>query len=238
MTMKVLQEQRQIDDARRELVARGISSLDSPSRSFMRRLSFSRRIAVGDNVKSWDVLATLRFLEQNVEKSEPILDIGCYASEVIVSLHKLGYSNLTGIDLNPDVRRMPYNESISYRITDFTNTGMPANSFKAITSISVIEHGFDGKALLSEMSRLLRPGGYFVASFDYWPEKIDTTGIKFFGMDWLLFSKEDVVAMTREAAKFGLSPVGEMQYEAKQRAIECGGRHYTFAWLVLQKTAL
>lgn len=236
MTMKVLQERRQINDARRELVSIGASSLESPSRSLLHRLGLFRPVAVGDEVKSWDVLATLEFLEENVERSEPILDIGCYASEVIVSLHRLGYTNLTGIDLNPRVLRMPHNQSVRYRIADFTRTELPAESFQAITSISVIEHGFNGKLLLSEISRLLRPGGYFVASFDYWPEKVDTTGIKFFGMDWLVFSKDDVHSLISEAAAHDLTPVGEIQYEAKEKAIECGGRQYTFAWLVLRKT--
>ena len=237
MSMEVLKNQSQIVSARQELKAKGASCIESPFRSFLRRYSLVRDIALGDFVKSWDVLETLNFIEQHVQKNEPIMDIGCYASEIIVALHKSGYTNLTGADLNPDLKKMPCQDSIRYENTNFMQTPFADASFKAITSISVIEHGFDGQALLKEMSRLLQPDGYFIASFDYWPEKIDTTGIKFFGMEWLIFSKQDVADFVSQAAGFGLTPVGELHFEGQDTPIECGGKKYTFGWLVLKKKA-
>ncbi len=235
MTMEVLQDKRQIAESRRELINMGASLVDSRPLSLLRRIGIVPGMAVGDRVKSWDVLSTLKYLGRHVPKNAPVLDIGCYASEVLASLHKLGYSNLTGVDLNPNLKRMPHQDSIRYEVGDFMHTKFEDSSFQAITSISVIEHGFQGESLLREMSRLLKPGGVFIASFDYWPEKIDTTDTKFFGMDWLIFSKDDVARFVSQAAEFGLSPVGEVRYGAKERAIECGGRQYTFAWLVFEK---
>lgn len=234
MTLDVLQDKRQIANARQELIRRGASCMEAAWRSYLRRIGIGYGVAVGDLVKSWDVLATLRFLEDHVEKNAPILDIGCYASEVIVALHKLGYSRLSGVDLNPRLKRMPYQDSINYETADFMHTKFSDESFQAITSISVIEHGFQAQALLKEMSRLLKPNGYFIASFDYWPEKIDTTGIKFFGMKWLIFSNKDVAAFVKQAAEYGLVPVGEMRYDSKDKAIDYGGKQYTFAWIVLR----
>ena len=193
-------------------------------------------MAIGDMLKSWDVLSTVNFLEDHVKKNESILDIGCYASEVIVTLHKLGYSDLTGVDLNMGLRKMPYQDSIKYETVDFMHTKFEDASFQAITSISVIEHGFDGQSLLKEMSRLLKPNGYFIASLDYWPEKINTTGIKYFGMDWKIFSRDEISRFITEAADYGLFPVGEMMYDAKNSPIDCGGKQYTFAWLALKKS--
>ncbi|WP_124950153.1 class I SAM-dependent methyltransferase [Sulfuriferula thiophila] len=236
MTMEVLQDKLQISKARQELVNKGASLIESPLRSLLRKLGLVRGVAMGDMVKSWDVLATVDFLEKNVQKNDPILDIGCYASEVIVALHKLGFSNLTGADLNPNLRKMPYQNDIHYEITDFMHTKFEDASFQAITSISVIEHGFDGQSLLKEMSRLLKPGGYFIASFDYWPEKIDTTGTKFFGMDWKIFSKNEVVDFVNAAAAYGFSPNGEMKYDGKDKPIDCADKQYTFGWLVLKKS--
>ena len=86
------------------------------------------------------------------------------------------------------------------------------------------------------MSRLLKPNGYFIASFDYWPEKIDTDGIKYFGMDWKIFSKDEISNFIVEAADYRLFPIGEMMYNAKNKPISCGGKQYTFAWLALKKS--
>ncbi|BCK88835.1 hypothetical protein MIZ01_2641 [Sideroxyarcus emersonii] len=235
MSMEVLQNESAIALSRSVLKRKGASSLDSPLQAFLRRYGMAKGIAVGDQVKSWDVLETLNFIERHVQKNEAILDIGCYASEIIVALHKAGYTHLTGADLNPDLKQMPYQKSIRYEKVNFMQTPFADASFKAITSISVIEHGFNGAVLLREMSRLLQAGGYFIASFDYWPEKIDTTGIKFFDMDWLIFSRQDVIDFVAQAAEYNLIPVGEMHFEGEDKPIECAGKKYTFGWLVLKK---
>lgn len=239
MTMKVLQDKAQINTARQELDKKGASHVDRPDsrlKARLRRLGLVRDVVMGDLIKSWDVLATINFLESHVKRDEPILDIGCYASEILSSMHRIGYSNLAGADLNRNLNRMPYQESIRYEVTDFMHTKFSDSSFKAITSISVIEHGFNGKSLLKEMSRLLQPGGYFIASFDYWPEKIDTAGMKIFGMDWKIFSKEEVANFIAEAATYGLYPAGAIRDASNEKAIDCGGKQYTFAWLALKKT--
>lgn len=239
MAMEVLQNRQQIDTARKEMVARDISAMpgnfERKSKELIRRARLGDPLILGDFVKSWDVLATVCFLEERLQPADPILDIGCYASEVVVSLHKAGFSNLTGVDLNPRLGRMPHADEIKYVKSDFMETPFEDNSFQAVTSISVIEHGFNGPKLLKEMARILKPGGSFIASFDYWPDKIDTGNTRFFGMDWLIFSKDDVRDLIDEAAKHGLYPVGEMQFAGQDKAIEHAGYHYTFGWLALEK---
>ena len=235
MGMKVLQNKVQIRNARQDLKKMGVSSTESIFRSLLRRLGLVKGILVGDDVKSWDVLSTLNFIKKNTEFSEPILDIGCYASEVIIALHRLGYTNLSGIDLNPDLKKMPHHDFINYVTNNFMQTQFENAAFSVITSISVIEHGFEGKKLLEEISRLLKPGGYFIASFDYWPEKIATEEIKFFDMEWLIFSKKDIADFVNQAAKCQLSPISELHYESDERTMDCAGKQYTFGWLVLKK---
>lgn len=235
MTGVVLQTKAQIDQARFELRGRGLSCTSLRLLRFLRRIGIRKGIEVGDEVKSWDVLNTTRFIEKNAHKNSPILDIGAYASEIPCILHRMGYANLTGVDLNPDIRCMPYADKIRYVVSDFMHTPFDNKSFEVITSTSVIEHGFNGKALLAEMSRLLRPGGYFIASFDYWPEKIDTTGIPFFGMDWKIFSEQEVLSFIQEAAAYRLTPCGEVHLKAQDKPITCAKRSYTFAWLALRK---
>lgn len=235
MVMEVLQSKSQIASARHVLIKKGVSSIESSLCALLRRFGLVRGVVLGDQLKSWDVLGTLNFIEQHVQTNEPILDIGCYASEIIVALHKSDYTNLTGADLSPALKQMPYQNAIHYEHTNFMHTTFADSIFKAVTAISVIEHGFDGKSLLNEMSRILKLGGYFIASFDYWPEKIDTTGIKFFGMDWKIFSKDEISSFVSEAAGYGLYPVGEMTYTGCDKPIDCVGKQYTFGWLVLTK---
>jgi SAM-dependent methyltransferase len=237
--MKVLQSECQIADARREMIDRNISVLDESAggkvKAFVKRHGLADPLVIGDFVKSWDVLTTVKFLEEHVGRDQPILDMGCYASEVLISLHKAGYQNLAGVDLNPRVAAMPFGGEIRYLVSDFMATSFEGQAFNAITSISVIEHGFDGPKLLKEVSRLLKPGGFFIASFDYWPDKIDTVGTRFFDMDWLIFSRDDVETFIEEAAKHGLRPDADLHFDGQEKAIRHGGFSYTFGWLVLRK---
>lgn len=115
------------------------------------------------------------------------------------------------------------------------HTPFKDETFGAITAISVIEHGFNSTALLTEISRLLRPGGYFIASFDFWPEKVDTTGVPFFGQEWKIFSQQEVLAFIDDARNYHLTPCGNIDLAVQDRPIECEGKKYTFAWLALRK---
>lgn len=235
MTVKVLKSLAEIDNSREDLRRMGVSFITPRSIRILRRLGILRGIDVGDYIKSWDVLEATRLIENSLDKDAPILDFGAYASEILPALYHLGYSSLTGIDLNPGVREMPYPDAIRYEVGNFLETRFEGNSFDAVTAISVIEHGLDAPRLLREISRLLRPGGYFIASFDYWPEKIDTDGMKIFETDWTIFSKEEVLDFVRIASRYGLAPVGDIALEAGDQVINWGGKKYTFAWIALRK---
>jgi SAM-dependent methyltransferase len=180
-------------------------------------------------------LKTAIFIEKIISKSDPILDIGAFASELLYILHHLHYSNLTGVDLSPNIKKMAYSDYVRYEVSDFMHTPFEAESFEVITAMSVIEHGFNSKVLLAEVSRLLRPRGYFIASFDYWPEKIDTSGISLFGMDWKIFSEQEVRELLKDAVDHNLYPHGKINLGAQERPISSAYKDYTFAWLVLQK---
>lgn len=236
MSIEVLKSKAEIGEARRELHRRELSFTRPWWKRLGSRIGLSKGIDVGDEVKSWDVLKTIEFIEKNVSKTDPILDMGAFACEILCILHTVGYGDLTGIDLNPKITEMPYAEAVRYEVSDFMHTRFGNESFQVISAISVIEHGFNSRSLLSEISRLLRPGGYFVASFDYWPNKIDTTGVDFFGMDWLIFSEQEVREFIEEAKSFGLTVPGKIELAGAEKPIKCANKEYTFAWLVLQKT--
>ena len=235
MTALVLRTHAQITEARANLVSRDLAWRTNYLAKWLRRMRLLSRQEIGDALKSWDVLQTADFAVKYVKKNEPVLDIGAFASEIPIILHRLGFTDLSGVDLNPAVRRMPYADKIRYSVSDFLKTPFANDSFSLITAISVIEHGFRPRALFEEIGRLLKPGGFFVASFDYWPEKISTEGIQMFGMDWRIFSKSEVEEMIQTAGSYGLGPQGAIDLDANQKPITFFDRSYTFAWLALQK---
>ena len=237
MTLEVLQSRKQIRDARDTMKSRGISFTDSRFAGLLKRLGLAGGLSLGDELKSWDILKTVELLEQELPRDATILDVGCFCSEVLLCLHEIGFTHLIGSDLNADIGDMPFADTIQYRQEDFLNSGLEDGSVDAITSISVLEHGFDGPAYLAEMSRLLKPGGLLLTSFDYWPDKIDTGDTQFFGMSWTLFSREEVLEFITLAREYQLEPLGEISTEASARPIRCAGYAYTFAWLGLKKRA-
>lgn len=195
-----------------------------------------KKVNVGNLDKSRDVLKTVLFIEKHVPRNSPILDAGAYASEVLCALHRLKYSDLTGVDLDPQIDQMPYANRIRYMVCDYMHTPFRDASFGAVTAISVIEHGFKSRELLQEISRILKPEGFFIVSFDYWQSKMDTGGIKAFGLDWTIFSEDETRRFIDEAKRFGLEPYGKMDFSTMDKTIEWNEREYTFAWLVLRKT--
>jgi len=235
MSLRVLQAELQVQSARRGLVDRGISSLDGWWPRLSAKIGIRTAPVVGDDRKSWDVLETAQFLEQHLQRGELVLDIGARGSEMLPVLAKDGFTQLVGVDLDHGVLRMPGHGLIDYRVADFMRTGLPDGSCGAVTAISVIEHGYDADGLFGEVSRVLKPGGHFLASFDYWPQKLNTEHRTLFGMSWSIFSADEVKQMLADAARYGLRPSGELQFGAGSPVVGFDGYQYTFAWLALTK---
>jgi SAM-dependent methyltransferase len=235
VSIEVLANSAENARARAEMRSQGLDFVTPWLLRTFRRARLTKGISIGDSTKSWDLLKTIQFLEKRVSKASAILDMGAMSSEILCALHELGYSNLAGVDLNPRLALMPHPRTIKYVVGDFTETSFPAETFEAITAISVLEHGFCGPRIFNEISRILKPNGYFIGSVDYWPEKIDTSGIKVFGVDWKIFSEDELLSLTEEAGRHGIAPVGQLNFEASERHVSLYGRNYTFAWFAFQK---
>ena len=82
------------------------------------------------------------------------------------------------------------------------------------------------------MSRLLRRGGVFVFTTDYWPRKIVTTE-RIFDLDWRIFDTAEIEALLEVAATHDLHPVGnpaEAIRAVSDPVIHFSGEHYTFLY--------
>lgn len=237
MSFQVLQSLEQVATARKRLDRFGWSYSNSVMRRALWHASRGRYPRVGDYIKSWDVGRTAEFAVEHLARERPILDFGAFGSEMPPLLNAAGFTKVTGIDLNRNVRFMPRSGTIRYVQGDFHACPFEAASFDLITAISVIEHGYAPEKLLGEVSRLLRPGGFFVASFDYWPDKLETNQVKLFDLDWLIFSAGDVNQLIAKANRYGLAPVGTLECAARDRPVSFAGYQYTFGWLALRKPA-
>jgi SAM-dependent methyltransferase len=233
MSVEVLLTKSQNRESRAELRRRGLSFVSSYPERVLRKLGILRGVNLGDIYKSWDVLKTTEFIESNVRQDGRILDLGACGSEALCILSRLGYPNLLGIDLNPRISSMP--KPVRYAVGDFMQLPFRDASFEAVTAISVIEHGFHAEALLKELTRVVKPGGYFVASVDYWPKKIETEGVQEYGMTWRIFSQPEINEFLQKASAFGFCPIGRVSLEAEEKTVSWMGKEYTFAWFALQK---
>jgi SAM-dependent methyltransferase len=189
-----------------------------------------------DAMKSWDVELTIEAVTGSIGRDERIVDLGAYNSAVLPALARLGYTDLVGVDLDPNLVPGPRRDRIEYRRTDFYSMPFLADeSCGAVTAVSTIEHGWRGRELFSEVGRILRPGGLFVASADYWPEKLDTSHVRPFEMSWTIFSATEIRHLLDHAESVGLTCKGDIRLDANERTIHWSDRDYTFVHMVLQR---
>ena len=241
--IRTLQSREELTMSREELRKRGLDFTD-PKRTqlwrFFYRLRFRQPAPDVDFIKSWDVANAARMIENAVPNTDtPILDMGCYNSEILYVLDAMGYGKLHGCDLNPLCTWMPYWSRIHYAVSDLTHTRYPDHFFGAITCLSVIEHGVPVEPLVKEVRRLLRPDGVFIVTTDY-----DATGhvhslaknLLVFGREWKIFTPEDVKDLISQFQRVGFSLLCPQTNEDthSQCPIQWNGENYTFTLVYLK----
>lgn len=188
--------------------------------------------------KTWDLLkaahAVIALLKPETSR---ILDAGCVGSPILEVLHNHGFRDLWGCDFTED--KLPQVPGLKFFQRDLTRTEFPAETFDAVTCLSVIEHGVPLPAFFGEMQRLLKPSGYLLVSIDYHDPKIPTGDVdkRFtFGLPWHIFSRADVEAALVEAEKHGFRPIEPIHWEqGSSPPVTWNGKQYTFLFLALQK---
>ena len=118
---------------------------------------------------SQNVLSRHRFALEMLESTMPpgskVLDVGCGTGEMAATLAKRGYE-VWGVDIaEPMVRYASHrHESGRFRVGDLEHIPFDDDTFDAVVCLGVIEYLPDDARALSEIRRVLRPGGTAVVS--------------------------------------------------------------------------
>lgn len=188
-----------------------------------------------DGSKNWDTLCALSTTLTHVSPSERVLDAGAALySTFLPSLRLYGYSHLVGTNL--EFGRPIAFGGVRLERGDIEATGFAAGSFGAVVCLSVIEHGVDVRAFLTEAARLVRPGGVVFVSTDYWADGVDTTGLTAYGTPVRIFDRADITALIASAGEVGLQLDGDLDLDCRERAVHWNrfDLHYTYVALTFR----
>lgn len=198
-----LQSKAELDEARQWLIDHGHQTHHDPR-------------------KDWD----LRHVVEHVATGD-ILDMGCFGSAVLLSArHWNKHGRKVGIDLQP----CPRIGGIEYHVGDLTDPPFEPASFDTVTCLSVIEHHVDVNKFAAAASRMLRPGGTLLVTFDYWEPKPDTSKYS----DWQILGKADVIRLLLSLTDNRLL-VDTFDWNTNEPCIHHAGYDYTFGFITAHK---
>ena len=130
------------------------------------------------------------------------LDIGCGNGKFLVKLQALGWE-VQGVEFNEHAVEVCRNNDLKVFHGDLHAAGFPDASFDMIAARHLIEHLPDPNSFMSEVARILRPGGYFYIR----TPNSRALGRKIFGKYWfpnevprhlVLFSPENLTLLAQQ----------------------------------------
>ena len=196
-----------------------------------------------DRQKNWDTLKCLYYILREIDPKERILDAGASGKSAILRwLSRMKFGQLHACDIRAK-NEQPYKEfNITFTVQDLTSTNYPAGHFGAVTCISVIEHNVPLQGLLTEMHRVIRPGGLLLISTDYWPEPIDCTGIFPYGEsmgEMKVFQAAEISEFVHMAESAGFQLCNPLDLRTQEKTIRWDrvNREYTFLFMAFRKKA-
>jgi SAM-dependent methyltransferase len=126
-------------------------------------------------------------LRHAVQDTQDYLDVGC-GNGFITSHVAVAFARVAGVDVEPsrlaDFRKWIGPKS-KYEIRDISGPELPFDdaSFDFATSFEVLEHVVDPEQTVSEIIRVLRPGGRCVISVPHTGFPIETHGFRWDGVE-------------------------------------------------------
>lgn len=103
------------------------------------------------------------FIEEKVSTSDRILDIGFGKGGLLTYIHKLGYTNLAGLDPSQhSVDRLREQGIEAYRKSIYDDPGALAGGFDLVFLMSVLEHLLNPREAIMQAGSYLKDGGHLI----------------------------------------------------------------------------
>jgi 2-polyprenyl-3-methyl-5-hydroxy-6-metoxy-1,4-benzoquinol methylase len=133
-----------------------------------------------------------------------LLDIGCGSGEFVRRALRLGYA-AEGLEFDEQAVKAGAEHGLPIRQGALPDTGLPGGIYDAVCLSQVIEHLHAPRAALTEIYRLLKPGGFFWLA----TPNMDAPGHRQFGPDWRgLEPPRHLVLFSAKALKLALQQAG------------------------------
>ncbi|MGB0175941.1 MAG: SAM-dependent methyltransferase, partial [Owenweeksia sp.] len=109
-----------------------------------------------------------------IRETDSVLDAGCGVGGAALFVNRMSGAEVTGISLsnnqveqaNNNAAQLGVNESVQFKVMDFTGTSFPDESFDVVWACESVCHAAEKADFINESYRLLRKGGRLVL-FDF-----------------------------------------------------------------------
>lgn len=110
------------------------------------------------------------------KKDSNIVDIGAGWGHCLIPLKSLGYKNLNAIDIDQSASKVFKNSNINFIKADMESDKLPFedSTIDVVLSFYVVAHLNDPTNYLSEISRILKPGGLIMIVTPDWRKQYKT----------------------------------------------------------------
>jgi len=107
-----------------------------------------------------------RYFDRELKRGQKVLDVGCGQGLMLSRLKTTYGINGVGIDVSKKsisyAKKNYLNKDLEYKVADATKIPYKDKSFDVVVSFDALEHIDDQKKTVTEMVRVLKPGGKLI----------------------------------------------------------------------------